>query len=73
MAFFGNATIGIDFCGVLQRRDIKPPPYICFSGGNVDIVALLKTAAINTSFCTDAIVAVEKNATIGSTFCGVVP
>ena len=36
-AFFGTAAVGIDFCGVLQRQDIKPSPYICFSGGNVDI------------------------------------
>ena len=64
MAFFGTAAIGIDFCGILQRWDIKPPPYICFSGGNIDIVTLLKPATINTSFCIDGIAAVEKNATI---------
>ena len=38
--------------------------YICFSGGNVGIAALLKPATINTSFCADAIAVVEKNATI---------
>ena len=42
-------------------KDIKPPPYICFSSGNIDIVVLLKPAAINTSFCVDAIAAVERN------------
>jgi len=36
-AFFGTAAIGIDFCSILQYQDIKPPPYICFSSGNVDI------------------------------------
>ena len=61
VAFFGTVAIGIVFCGVIQWRDIKPPPYICFSSGNVDIAALLKPTAINTSFCTDAIAAIEKN------------
>ena len=39
----------------------KPSPYICFSGDNVDIVALQTPAAINTSFCVDTIAVVEKN------------
>ena len=43
VAFFVTAAVGIDFCGVLQRQDIKPPPYICFSCGNVDVVMLRKT------------------------------
>jgi len=63
-AFFGTATIGIVFWDILQRLDIKPPSYICFRDSNVDIATLLKPAAINTPFCTDAIAAVEKNATI---------
>ena len=48
----------------LQQWDIKPPPYICFSSGNVDIVTLMKPTAINTSFYADGIAAVEKNAAI---------
>ena len=61
MVFFGTAAIGIVFCDILLRRDMKPPPYICFSSDNIDIVALLKPAAINTSSCTDAIAAIERN------------
>ena len=63
-AFFGIAVVGVDFCSVLQRRDIKPPPYICFSDSNVDIVVLLKPATINTSFCVDGIAAMEKNSAV---------
>ena len=59
--FFGTAAIGIVFCNVLLRRDIKQPPYICLSNDNIDIVALLKPATINTSSCADAIAAIERN------------
>ena len=62
--FFGTAAIGIIFCSVLQRQDIKLPQYIYFSGGKLDIVALQKPAAINTSFCANTIAGVKKNATI---------
>ena len=58
---FWDHRYGIVFCGILQQRDIKPSPYICFSGDNVDIVALQTPAAINTSFCVDTIAVVEKN------------
>ena len=47
---------------LLLWRFLGSPPYICFSGSNVDIVVLLKPA-INTSFCTDTITGVEKKAT----------
>ena len=64
VVFFGIAAIGIVFCGILQWQDIKPPQYICFSGGNLDTVKLQKPAAINISFGIDTIAVVEKNATI---------
>ena len=35
--------------------------YICFGSSNIDIAALQKPTAINTSFCVDAIAAIEKN------------
>ena len=63
-AFFGITVVGVDFRSVLQWQDIKPSPYICFSDSNVDIVALLKPATINTSFCVDGIAAMEKNSAI---------
>ena len=62
--FFQTAAIGIIFCSILQRQDIKLPQYICFSGGNLDIVALQKPAAINTSFCTNTMAAIKKNVAI---------
>ena len=63
-AFFGTAAIGIVFCDVLQQQDRKPLQYICFSGGNLDIEMQQKPAAINISFCSDTIVAVENVTTI---------
>ena len=62
--FFQTAAIGIIFCSILQRQDIKLPQYICFSGGNLDIVALQKPVAINTSFCANTMAAVKKNVAI---------
>ena len=50
MAFFRTAAIGIVFCSVLQQQDRKPPQYICFSSGNLDIEVQQKPAAINISF-----------------------
>ena len=64
VVFFGIAAIGIVFCGILQWQDIKPPQYICFSSGNLDIVALQKPAAINISFYADTLVVVKKNIAI---------
>ena len=40
VAFFGTTTIHRVYCGILQRQDIKPSQYICFSSGNLDIAAL---------------------------------
>ena len=62
--FFQTAAIGIIFCSILQWQDIKLPQYICFSGGNLDIVALQKPVAINTSFCANTMAAVKKNVAI---------
>ena len=64
VVFFGIAAIGIVFCDILQWQDIKPPQYICFSSGNLDIVALQKPTAINISFYADTLVVVEKNTAI---------
>ena len=75
VAFFVTAAVHRVYSGLfwdcryrtfatLQQWDIKPSPYICFSSGNVDIVALLKPTTINTSFCADGITAIEENAAI---------
>ena len=64
MAFFRTAAIGTVFCGVLQQQDRKPPQYICFRGSNLDIEVQQKPTAINISFCSDTVVAVENVTTI---------
>ena len=57
-AFQWTVAIALVFCGVLQRRDIEPPQYICFSGVNLDIVVLQNPTAINISFRTYNIAAI---------------
>ena len=63
-AFFGTTIIDIVFCSILQRQDIKPSQYICFSSSNLDIAIGHKPTTINISFCIDTIMVVEKNAAI---------
>ena len=56
-AFFRTAVIGIVFCSILQRQDIKSLQYICFSSDNLDIAALQKPTTIHIS-------SIEKNTAI---------